>query len=201
MRVKNKRLFLVNLLGVMGYVVLTLQWMWLLVVALPGILRSHLFTFFVPQSQQQTSASMPSGIEQSDGAVDSSVLLVLAVLIVAAILGLTIYALRRAPKTIGETGRKITQGTAEHIIPVLTHHAKLSPAKRRFLTARIAFDVKLGLLALPVGLVYIVEPSLPGVSHEVARFGEAILAFMTLILICVQVGVAKTLRIELSHLW
>lgn len=143
--------------GVLGYISCTLQWLWVGVVALPPLLKSGLLDSLTKPKQVDHPILLTPSFETSP--------LTVAIIgfITLIMLAVTIYILLRLPGAVAKTGETIVQTTTENVLPVLTHHQKLPAKKKRLLTRRVAFYIRLCALVLPFVITMLLPPikSLP----------------------------------------
>ncbi len=171
-----------------------LQWFLVILPFVPGIVNADMFQVFV--------AEQPSSVNPTQASVlPPWIIAPLVVVITFAAIVATLVSIFRAPKTIGETAQKITHSVAHRALPVVTHHKKISKKKQLELSARIIFNLKLSLLALPLVLTLLVPAEQIGIPRELLIFMVAILAGWALFLFCLQVALARVFRIPLKQLW
>lgn len=133
---------LVNTLGAFGYLSVLFQWLWAVVVFLPTLIDSDLGNWVTPQSGGQSAPVF--AIEQPP-----LILTIIVIAITVLMLVVAVIALIRLPAQVMKTGKKITHTPAEALVPVVTHHKKLSKDKRKRLSARIVRIIKLSLCLVP----------------------------------------------------
>ena len=149
----GKRLFLVNTIAVLAYVSCMMQWLLAVLPFAPGIVRSDVFKTYVSDPSRQ--APQPASITTDTPEIFSGLFVVIAVVLVVGVIVAAVVAISRTPAAVGKTGAKLTHSAARVVLPVITHHQKITPKKRRLLTARIVFDVKLTLVVLPLLLAFL----------------------------------------------
>lgn len=190
----RKKHFLVTLAGTLFYIVSTIGWLWAVLPYVPDIAK--LSATLQPQEQAQP-------VEQVVTTGPPPLLLTIIIIgVTIAILVMSVYTLIKLPATIRMSGEKLTHTTSAHIVPILTHHTHLSPKKRRQLTARIAFYIKLALCTLPVIIAacsFLVPAS--SLSYELTILVATFFAITSLVLFCTQLLLAKWLRIDLDIVW
>lgn len=196
----GKRLFLVNVIAVLAYLSVVLQWLLAVLPFVPRLAKSDLFKTYVSNLDGQAQQAPSMQIAHTEGY--SWVFVVIAAVIGVIVLVTTIIAMKRAPATIGKTGAKLTRSAAEKVLPVFTHHQKITPQKRRLLTARIVFDIKLVLVVLPL-LIAFVSPvdTFSAMPRDMFLFISAVIAGWSLLMVCLQLGFARWLRVDLSRTW
>lgn len=181
----------VTIVGTLFYIVSAFGWLWAILPFVPDIAK--LSKSLQPESQpvEHVVATGPPSL----------LLVIVAVGVTIAILVMTIYALIRLPSTIRRSGEKLTHGASSHIVPILTHHTALSPKKRRQLTAKVTFYVKLLICTLPVvvsACSFLVPAGLP---YELTILVTTFFAVVALVLLGAQLLLAKWLRVPLDIVW
>lgn len=187
----RKKHFLVSLFGVLFYVTVTLGWLWSVLPYIPDLAR-------ISTSLQQPVIPAEPAQQIVTTGPPSLLLIVIAVVVTIILLGLTIYTLVKLPATVSKTGEKFTKNTSDYIVPLVTHHAPLSEKKRRQLTARVMFYVKLMGCIIPViiaALSFFVTAVLP---YSIIVLVSTFLAITALVLLCLQALFAKWLRVSLD---
>lgn len=186
-------------LAVLGYASCIFQWMLATVPYLPSLLKSDVFhtdvTSDIPRVMPQPSPIATPSL------LPDWLIVALAVIIAVAMVVFAVISIASLPKMIGTTGQKVTHRAAEHITPIIVHHQKVSPKKRRMLTARVVFDLKLAATTIPVIVVLVGPRTNALIPHDALLLLSALAAGWTLLLFCSQVIVARALRIDLSRLW
>ncbi len=146
--------FAANSAGALGYFSLLMQWLWLAIVFLPGLLENGTFKaiFLSKPSIDQPIHSTTSTL------TDSPVAMIGVVMITLIMIALTIYVVLKIPGAVAKSGRKITNEVTNVAVPIITHHKKVSAKKQRALTFAISFFVKFCLAAIAY-LLLIIPPS------------------------------------------
>lgn len=181
----------VTIFGTLFYIVSAFGWLWAILPYIPDIAK--LSRSLQPEAQpveHVVTAGPPSLL-----------LIIIAISVTIAILAMTVYVLIKLPSTIRRSGEKLTHSTSSHIVPILTHHTALSPKKRRQLTAKVTFYVKLLLCTLPVAVsaCSILVPT--GLSYELTMLVATFFAVIALVLLGTQLLLAKWLRVPLDIVW
>lgn len=188
---------LLNALGFLAYLSCLFQWALVVLPFLPGLLDSDVFHTFMPSGP-------PSEVvvyAPSPQAFPNWLVFTLVAVIVLAVVVVTVRALARLPRAVGHAGQSFTRTAAEHVIPLVTHHATLPEKKRRALTARIVFDIKLVLLALPLIIVLVVPLPDTSISRQLLMVVVAVAAAWSLLLFCLQAACARLFKVSLDRLW
>lgn len=189
-----KKRILVNVFGTFFYMVCLLQWLWALLPFLPQLIQ------FATTLQPEPTKSEPAQHIISTAPM-SDLSIAIIIFITLTMIGVTVYALIKLPSGVGKAGSKLTHKASNYIVPVVSHHAKLSQKKRQWLTARIAIDIKLGLCMVPAVIVlfsYISQTSLP---YDVSVFVCVILTVTALALLGIQLLLAKHFRVKPDQIW
>ena len=135
----------------LAYLFVVLQWLWILALGLPSLVETGVFESLTPPQQTE----QPAPVTPSEF---SPVLTLLAGIITLVFLALTVVILIKIPKTISQTGDKIIHQTTEAIIPVITHHKKITKQKKYQLSQKITAAMQLALLLLPLIIAFFVPP-------------------------------------------
>lgn len=193
---KTKRqtsLTLANVFGTLGYFSLLLQWTWtLLLLCYPLLTADH--SFLLPDAP--TEPFHPT----NDAVTSSPITAVIAVVVTAFVLVMTVIVIARLPKQIGKRGAQITHQTADTIIPIVTKHKPLPQRKRRTLSYRIILAAKAAFIILPVvGLWWVVAPY-PLTDAVVWAIG-LYCAGWSVIYFLVQQAVGFFAKIDTRQLW
>lgn len=190
MSVQSKRQILVNIFGTFGYISLVLQWLWVSVLFLPQLLENEpVRDFFMPPTDV---TSAPPFEFHTPPLLATT----LAIAITVVVLTVAVVVLLRLPTTISKTGKKATLKTAEKIVPVLAHHKKLSPKKKRQLTVQAIRILKFTLTVLPFLLLLLVAFIPTSLSDAVVIFVGAFLALGTLAWFSLEYALARIFKID-----
>jgi len=189
-----KRTVVANTFGALGYMSVLFQWTWSLLLVGYPFLVAHPEILQAPQ--QQTEITPP--LEISPAFTPFATLLVSIVTII--VLVVAIVTLMRLPKTIGRTGARITQRTATTIIPVLTHHKKLSPSEKKRLSFRVILALKLAVTIAPLVLLLFAQP-LQGITSPIMWFLGTFAALSSAFYFGLQLLTAYLGKIDRSKLW
>lgn len=187
----RKKHVAVTIFGTLFYIVSAFGWLWAILPYVPDIAK--LSKSLQPDTQP---------VEHVATAGPPSLLLVIiAVGATIAVLAMTIYALIKLPSTIRKSGEKLTHSASSHIVPILTHRTALSPKKRRQLTAKVTFYVKLLVCTLPVAVSAcgLIVPT--GLPYELTLLVATFFAVIALVLLGTQLLLAKWLRVPLDIVW
>lgn len=200
MAINGKRLFFVNTIAALAYLSCLIQWLLAVLPFASGLVRSDVFKTYVSDPSNQTI--QPPSIDIGTPEIFSGVFVIIAIALAVGVLVFAVIMISRTPAAVGKTGAKLTHSAAEVVLPVITHHKKITPKKRGMLTARIVFNIKLALVVIPLLLVF-VSPSdaFPAMSGDVLIFVAALCAGWSLCLFCLQTAIARILRVDLARIW
>ncbi len=153
------------------YISVILQWMWTFIVFLPALIDSGFFKLFMAPEQPVPAPTEP--LAPSAGVEPLAI--AFALLITALIIIATIIFFIRLPKAVAETGEKTVKKTATKIVPIVTHHKKLSKKKQQQLTERTIYIIQLSLIGAPLLLLIVIglwapSPLDPEVTRAVGTF-------------------------------
>ena len=125
-----------------------------------------------------------------------------AVVLTLAIMSIVTVSLRRAPKVVGQTGQRMTRGTAELVVPALTHHRHVPPQQKKRLTARTTWYLKIGLIVIPlVVAAWAPLASTLGLTRELLMVTAGSIAAWALLLFGVQLMLGKIWHIPAERIW
>lgn len=187
---ESRRQFAVNTFGMFGYASLIMQWLWVSVLFLPQLFENEsVKDFFIPSPTVSTAPSLE---------LHTPPLLatILAVAITVVVLMITVVVLLRLPTTISKTGKKATLKTAEKIIPVIVHHKKLPPKKKRELTIQVIRILKFALILLPFLLLLLVVFIPTTLPDDIVMFVGTFLALGSLLWFSLEYTLARVFKID-----
>lgn len=153
----------------LGYLAGTFGWLWVLLVALPPLVKSGAIDGLLasPVPTEPVIATPP---------IETSPLVLLAIGVVTlVILIITVVILLRIPRTIVHSGERIISHTAEAVVPVIAHHKPLPAKERRVLSRRIMLILQLGLSVIPL-FVSVLLPPYDELSSDIIMTIAALLA-------------------------
>jgi len=140
----SKRLLVVNILGGLGYISCILQWLWVALLYLPLLLSNDIFkSFILPEKPTQP-------IQAVQLTMPPLAALVIGSIVTIGMIVLTVYILVKVPATVTKKGQKITQAPANALVPIITHHKKISAKKRLILSTQLIIATKLTLITIPL---------------------------------------------------
>ena len=142
-----RRTTVVNTFGTLGYLSVIMQWLWLIVIVAHPLLSSD-FSLFLPSHD---TATPPAPIIGTPSPLIVSIVIAVTIVIFA----MTFYVLWKLPKNIGTRGALVTKRAATAIVPVITHHKKISKKRFARISYRVIILIKLMLIVIPViGLLF-----------------------------------------------
>lgn len=159
---------------------------------------SPVFDKFIPEpTQSDPKSEQPEPINSG-----SSPLLFIVAIITATIgIGVLFYFIAKIPRTIGESGQKITRGGAKALIPVLAHSKKMKYRQEQKLVGRLSVYIKMTLVVLPMFAVlagYWIKFPL---EYSVAIISSGFLSLPACLLFALQLLFAKLLDVDKSLVW
>ena len=129
---------LVSVLGALGYLSLTMQWLWLVVTLLPWFMSLEIMT---------TPRTTPV-VNHGNGDFSwFSLLIALAVLVV--VVGLTVYVVAKLPGYIAHESSRVVHAAQDIILPSILRDKKVSKRKKIQISSRVLFSTKLIVSILP----------------------------------------------------
>jgi hypothetical protein len=189
-------IFAANTAGVLGYFSLLMQLLWLTVIFLPALLQNQQFrSFFVPEATPEQPAPAVVAPLANSPLLMTGVGIVTVVMIV-----LTIYLLVKIPATVAKSGKKVTSEVTEAVIPIITHHKKVSPAKKRALTFKLSFIFKFSVVLLSYLLIFIPAPGIHALDSGIVWAIGTIFAASGAVWFGLQYGAAKVFHIPTQQL-
>ena len=140
-KIKIKK-YIINFFGATGYLIIVLQWLWIFML------------YFDPIKDFVTSISKDnSPVSQPSISLEPNILLVImAGIITAVMIILTIYTLIKMPGILIKNSKKVVVKTAKAAAPMVLkyQHKKDSPKNRIKLTLQLIIIIKLTLIILPI---------------------------------------------------
>jgi hypothetical protein len=136
-----------NFFGSFGYLLCFLQWFWAIILYFSVIQSAALFI----------SPNITRQVEQPHSltfALPGLSEMIIAAIIVAIMVAVTIYALIKIPLGIVKTGNKIVHRTAETMTPVVikAQHKKDTKKIHTKITSKLTLVIKLLLIIIPIAL-------------------------------------------------
>lgn len=185
---------LVTFLGGLGYLSVILQWLWAGMIVLPVVLKNDTVRMFL--LPQHTSHPAPSATTSGL----SPLLLFVAIMVTALVVLVSVVILIRLPLALAKTSHKAVAKTSNFVLPVVTHHKRLTPAKKRRLRAEIIVGLKLAACLAPLlllGISFFITPPLAvGLVFVVGLW----LALSSLLWFGLEYLMAKLLKLPLGDI-
>lgn len=163
--------FLHQFLGLVGYLSLTLQWLWAISLYLPMLMSSD-FARQLDNTPRYTAPtiSLPSSVE-----------IIFAGIITVVFICLSIYVLIKVP---AQAIRRLNAGvthSAERLSPIIVRHMPAASRRtRRQISQRIIFAIKLVLGIAPLGIAWFAPSPDPSINHDLIVAIGSFLALITL---------------------
>lgn len=175
------RHFFVNLCAVFGYLWSSLAWLWVTAVYAPLLIKADALQWMLPQPHT------PSTTPSLDISLPPIWMMVLGAAVTLIMIILTLYVLVKVPVMAIRQTSKAIHTTTDQLVPIMTHHKKISQKRQRLLTARLLLYVKLLFACLPVGLTFLalLAPR-PQLSFELILFITTLLSLMAILSFSVQ---------------
>lgn len=186
MKPKQKRTWLVNALGGIGYFTIALQWFWALI-----ILGYPLFLQLSTSRPDTSSAPQMPTLELN---LPTEVSIGITIIITVIMVVVAIISLILMPKALSSTTKKVTLTATDALIPVVTQHKKVSAKRRRILTYKMRLGLKVALWLIPFLAIYLAPRHTP-LAFEIVTVIAWFLAGVTLLNFCLQYMLAYVLRI------
>lgn len=131
-----------------GYVSAAFSWLWIGALILPGLISSNTFDHL----NESSSSPVAPAVHFEPSPLTTT----LAIALMIIVLTFTVVILVRLPRSMTRKAETIVRTTSVNVIPVITHHKKVSPKKERVLRVRISLGIQLLLLLVPGLLTFIV---------------------------------------------
>lgn len=189
-----KRRF-VNLFGALSYLAIILEWMWLFILYIPLLLKYHVFDWTLPKA-----SSTPSEQFHFTFALPSVFTLVIASIVTALVIVITLYILIKIPIEAVKKSHALTTEASEKVVPVLTHHKHISKKQKIELSARIIFYTKLVLIVIAVCTLLPTQFIQTGLPSSIGLFIGIILALFAALTLGLQIILARLLHVPTEQL-
>ncbi len=187
------RAFLLKTLGGVGYFVVFMEWFWLLGLYLPSFFESEVGRTIFPEAKPQPTTLEPT---TSAPIEPSAFITFLFVLLALTIITLVLYVIfAKYIPTAATAATKVVHVATEKAVPVVAHKPleKIPARKRKLLTERILFWMKLIASVLPLVIVFATQYNETTVESQLLMLG-----FGALCSVAVTVFVLQTL---LAYQW
>jgi heme/copper-type cytochrome/quinol oxidase subunit 4 len=190
--------FTLRALGGVGYFTLFMEWFWLFALYLPGMLESEFSKAILPTSK----TPLPQPVHAVQPPAEPSGIMIFSIMVLAvALLGTVLYLVfvKYIPTAANAT-TKVVHGAAKKAVPIIAHKPvdKISVRKRRILTERIVFWLKICLAVIPFAIVYMTHHRSGTTVSLLVIMAMAVLTLVALVCSTLQVVLAKRWRISLA---
>ncbi len=167
--------------GALGYIAVLLEWLWVVTLTVPWLIEDKdikkFFLMSTPTAEPVHSAWV----------APAPIVIVFTVILSVIIVVLGIWAAAKAPKRLVKITSRTTHTAAEKIALRITYHHHLPVKKLFVLTERIVRLIKLGLVTVPVLLVWLVTLYVPvELDSSLVLFVGAYLAIWPLVWFSLQ---------------
>lgn len=167
--------FIVRFLSGCAVLSCLVQWTWTLLVLAYPFFNSDVGKLFLPPkptTPQPTISpiQLPNSIE----------LIIMGAVVIFA-LALCVIALIWVPREASRTAEKTSQKTAKVLVPIITHHQRLSAKETRRLTARIIWWIKFILVLMPFALLLLTPLFSNPIDTRITLIFGAILLVITVL--------------------
>ena len=186
-----------NFFGAVGYLVCSLQWLWVVVLYFSWI--KLLVVFISPNGDNHVTKAVTPVATQPNIA-----LAIVSGIIVVAMLALTLYFIYKIPATIIKTSKKTVQEAARTVAPVVlkVQHKKDTKKNLIQLTPKITVILKMVLTLIPLILTFFsqfIEKQM--ISYQIATLVGFWLAGACVLSFTFQYLLAKLLVVKSFEIW
>lgn len=200
MKKKHKHIVaILNIIGGVGYVINVLQWFWLAMIFLPGLLKSQLLKDILLSTHETPNPPPPEPVVSMSLPLPFTIAIWMLAGVVIVIGIYVIFVV--LPKSVARTGTAVTHTPATVIAPVILRRAHLPEKQKRELPALIIVTVKAILVLVPWIVLYAapLEPSQPLPLNIVTGIG-AVLCAVTGFLFAAQYAFSRIYRLDYKTL-
>ena len=189
-----KRVAVANIFGTLGYLSIIFQWGWSLLLLCYPLISAHP-ELLLP------SAPAPSSPQAAEIApAFTPVMTIVAAAVTLLMLIATVIVLARLPKAIGKKAATLTKTAARAVIPVVTHHKKISKQQRKKLSYKLSLSIKAIVLILPLVMLLFVDTS--GTIPSLAAWSVGLFcALCSFVYFAIQQMIALIGGISRDQLW
>ena len=187
MKQKNKvHSSILKILGGTGYFTVFMEWFWLLALYLPGFFDSELGKTIFPKNVP-IEEPRPVTIV---AAQEPSMLLLIGTILLAAVVIVAVFYVVFAKyiPAAAKVTNKVVHVATERVVPVVAHKPveKIPVRKRKLLTQRVAFWVKLLSALTPLLVVFATRSKQQEIESQLLLLGVAILTALATISFVLQ---------------
>lgn len=197
---RSRRRRVANVFGAIGYFWLTLGWLFAAILFVPALITA---VDPLIESQPRTEPVITVNTEPA-GEVGSAALVVFAIILTVAMIGLTFTFMLKLPAAVARGGKTaVAKSSAALTTGVIkAAHARNTKRRRLQLTPRIAVFVKLAALLLPIGAAALSAAlPAPALDPAIAVYLVTCLAVLALGAFVVQYSLAHLLKVKPVELW
>lgn len=187
MKQKNKvHSSILKILGGTGYFTVFMEWFWLLALYLPGFFDSELGKTVFPKN---VPIEEPRPVTTVAAQEPSMILLIGTILLAAVIIGAVFYVVfAKYIPAAAKVTNKVVHVATERVVPVVAHKPveKIPARKRKLLTERVLFWVKLLSALTPLLVVFATRSKQQEIESQLLLLGVAILTALATISFVLQ---------------
>lgn len=180
-----------NFFGTLGYMSLLFEWLWVFGLLLYPYAKK--FNFILPSNEP---ASPPAPLFP----VDSTLALIVGIIITALCFAVAAYALYSVPRSIAKTGSRATHIAASKFIPTITHHKHISKKETKRLTFTTICSIKLVATVLPLATC-LVLPESAMLAKQIVSIVAVFFAFWVVVNFGVQLIITKITKLDTYQVW
>lgn len=177
---------ILKILGGTGYFTVFMEWFWLLALYLPGFFDSELGKTIFPKNVP-IEEPRPVTIV---AAQEPSMLLLIGTILLAAVVIVAVFYVVFAKyiPAAAKVTNKVVHVATERVVPVVAHKPveKIPVRKRKLLTQRVAFWVKLLSALTPLLVVFATRSKQQEIESQLLLLGVAILTALATISFVLQ---------------
>lgn len=187
MKQKNKvHSSILKILGGTGYFTVFMEWFWLLALYLPGFFDSELGKTIFPKN---VPVEEPRPVTTVAAQEPSILLLIGTILLAAVVIGAVFYVVfAKYIPAAAKVTNKVVHVATERVVPVVAHKPveKIPARKRKLLTERVLFWVKLLSALTPLLVVFATRSKQQEIESQLLLLGVAILTALATISFVLQ---------------
>ncbi|QQS69282.1 hypothetical protein IPP75_05185 [Candidatus Saccharibacteria bacterium] len=186
---------ILKILGGTGYFTVFMEWFWLLALYLPGFFDSELGKTIFPKNVPVEELRPVTTVAAQEPSI---LLLIGTILLAAVIIGAVFYVVfAKYIPAAAKVTNKVVHVAAERAVPVVAHKPveKIPARKRKLLTERVLFWVKMILALTPLGIVFIARINQNNVETQIIILGFAFLSVAALMCFVCQTWLLRRWRI------
>lgn len=186
-----------NLIGAIAYLMIAIQWLWLLATALIPILTSDTYQeLFMPQQSAVVTESAVTEIS-----LPPAVQAIIVAVSVAFAIGISLYAIYMVPRAVSRVSHKSIEKVATATVVRTTRHQTIKPKQRQVLITRYIWLIKYLAIALPIVLAWLPIYHRVGIEHQIIIIVAGFLASLSLVGLGLQLLVSYLAKVPIKNLW